>query len=139
MQSIYDEKDELERKRQESDLIYNCFMNKDETKLNKTIKEIYDLTIAEFPQASKRFRTMIERSMSDKPRVAKHAVLLFGLYLTPIYAQRLVSESKVDVNRFQYYYQYHLPQLCQSHLNGEEKVDSLQAFVEEARIRYVIL
>jgi hypothetical protein len=139
MTSIYDKKDTLEKQRMDSDLIYHCLMSKDETILNKTIQDIYDLTVAEFPQASQRFRTMMSRVISDKPRVAKHAALMFGLYLTPAYAQRLVTEAKVDVHRFQYFYTYDLPRLCTAHLNGAEKVDSLQAFVEEIRIQYIII
>ena len=139
MSSIYDQKDVLEQQRMHSDLIYQCLMSKDETVLNKTIQDIYDLTVAEFPNASKRFRTIMSRVISDHPRVAKHAVLMFGLYLTPTYAQRLVTEAKVDVHRFQYFYMYNLPKLCNDHLNGTEKVDSLQAFVEEIRIQYIII
>ena len=82
---------------------------------------------------------MMERAETGDSRIAKHAMLLFGLYLTPAYAKKLVDDALVDPQRFQYYYQYHLPQLCQDHLNSKPRVDSLQAFVEEARTRYIII
>ena len=81
----------------------------------------------------------MDRTAHGDSRIAKHALLLFGLYLTPMYAKKLVDESLVDPHRFTYYYQQHLPQLCQDHLNGKPRVDSLQAFVEEARTRYIII
>ncbi len=138
-QSFYEVKQQYDIQREQSDIIYRCFMSKNTQDLDKIITEIKNLTLAEFPQASKRLRKMMDRAETSHSRIAKHAMLLFGLYLTPQYAKKLVDESLVDPQRFQYYYQYHLPQLCQDHLNGKPKVDSLQAFVEEARTRYIII
>ena len=138
-QSFYEVKQQYDTQQEEADIIYKCFMSKDTRELDKIIKEIKDLTLAEFPQASKRLRDMMDRTAHGDSRIAKHGLLLFGLYLTPMYAKKLVDESLVDPQRFQYYYQYHLPQLCQDHLNGKPRVDSLQAFVEEARTRYIII
>ena len=137
--SFYEVKQQYDTQREQSDIIYRCFMSKNTRDLDKIITEIKNLTLAEFPQASKRLRKMMDRAETSHSRIAKHAMLLFGLYLTPTYAKKLVDESLVDPQRFQYYYQYHLPQLCQDHLNGKPKVDSLQAFVEEARTRYIII
>ena len=137
--SFYEVKQQYDTQREQSDIIYRCFMSKNTQDLDKIITEIKNLTLAEFPQASKRLRKMMDRAETSHSRIAKHAMLLFGLYLTPQYAKKLVDESLVDPQRFQYYYQYHLPQLCQDHLNGKPKVDSLQAFVEEARTRYIII
>ncbi len=138
-QSFYEVKQQYDTQREQSDIIYRCFMSKNTHDLDKIITEIKNLTLAEFPQASKRLRKMMDRTETSHSRIAKHAMLLFGLYLTPQYAKKLVDESLVDPQRFQYYYKYHLPQLCQDHLNGKPKVDSLQAFVEEARTRYIII
>ena len=138
-QSFYEVKQQYDTQREQSDIIYRCFMSKNTQDLDKIITEIKNLTLAEFPQASKRLRKMMDRAETSHSRIAKHAMLLFGLYLTPQYAKKLVDDSLVDPQRFQYYYQYHLPQLCQDHLNGKPRVDSLQAFVEEARTRYIII
>ncbi len=137
--SFYEVKQQYDTQREQSDIIYRCFMSKNTQDLDKIITEIKNLTLAEFPQASKRLRKMMDRAETSHSRIAKHAMLLFGLYLTPQYAKKLVDDSLVDPQRFQYYYQYHLPQLCQDHLNGKPRVDSLQAFVEEARTRYIII
>ena len=138
-QSFYEVKQQYDAQREKADILYRCFMSKDTRDLNKILQEIKNLTLAEFPQASKRLRAMMERAETGDSRIAKHAMLLFGLYLTPTYAKKLVDDALVDPQRFQYYYQYHLPLLCQDHLNGKPRVDSLQAFVEEARTRYIII
>jgi len=137
--SFYDIKDEEDTKREESDFLYNCFMCKNTGVIDTALKEIRDLTYAEFPQVSKRLKTMLDRAIKDNCRIAKHGALLFGLYLTPKYTDKLIRESRVDPLKFRYYIQQHLAPMCQQHLNGEEKMDSLQAFVEEARTRYIIL
>ncbi len=138
-QSFYEEKQSLDKQRENADLLYKCFMSEDTTSVDTIIREIRDLTLAEFPQGSERLRNMLNRALEDKSRIAKHGALLFGLYLTPDYANRLVQEGKVEPMRFRYYYTKHLPDMCQNHLNGKAKFDSLQAFVEEARVRYIII
>ena len=137
--SFYEEKQQLDKKREEADVIYRAFMDKNTQCVDNIIREIRDLTLAEFTQASNRLRKMLQRALEDKSRVAKHAAMLFGLYLTPDYANKLLQEAKVDPQRFSAYYQHHLPQMCQNHLNGKSKFDSMQAFVEEARTAYIII
>ncbi len=138
-QSFYDEKQAIDQKREEADLIYKCFMCPDATALDTVIREIRDLTLAEFPKGSERLRTMLNRALTTDSRIAKHGALLFGLYLTPEYANKLLKEAKVDPARFRCYYTQHLPKMCQDHLNGKPRFDSMQAFVEEARVRYIII
>ena len=138
-QSFYEEKQNLDKKRQEADVLYKCFMDTDTDTLDTILREIKDITLAQFTQASERLRKMLSRALQDKSRVAKHGALLFGLFLTPEYANRLVKEVRVDPKRFTHYYTTHLPAMCQDHLNGKPKFDSLQAFVEEARVRYIII
>ena len=48
-------------------------------------------------------------------------------------ANKLVKESKVDPARFRCYYTKHLPNMCQDHLNGKPRFDSMQAFVEASK------
>ena len=137
--SFYEEKRALDKQRENADVMYKAFMDKDTTVLDTMIKELKDLTMAEFPNSSNRLRDMLTRCMEDKSRVAKHGALLFGLYLTPEYANKLVRDARVDPTRFRNYYTQHLGQMCQDHLNGKAKYDSMQAFVEEARVRYIII
>lgn len=138
-QSFYDAKQTLDKQREGADMIYKCFMDSDTTTVDTAIREIRDLTIAEFTGASERLRNMLNRAIEDKSRVAKHGALLFGLYLTPKYANKLVKEARVEPQRFREYYTKHLPQMCRDHLNGKARFDSMQAFVEEARVRYIII
>jgi|TARA_B110000008_G_C16920914_1_gene544712 hypothetical protein len=137
--SFYEEKQQLDKQREEADVIYRAFMDKNTQCVDNIIREIRDLTLAEFTQASNRLRKMLQRALQNNSRVAKHAAMLFGLYLTPDYANKLLQEAKVDPQRFSAYYQHHLPQMCQNHLNGKSKFDSMQAFVEEARTAYIII
>lgn len=138
-QSFYDEKQKIDKQREDADIIYKCFMSSDTSALNTIIREIRDLTLAEFPSGSDRLRSMLNRALEDESRIAKHGALLFGLYLTPDYANKLVKEARVDPGRFRCYYTQHLPKMCQDHLNGRPRFDSMQAFVEEARVRYIII
>lgn len=135
-QSMYDIAQSYENVKMESDVIYNAFMNKDSTELDKMIKEILDITNTKFPDLSTRFKEMTTLTLTDKSRVSKHALLMFGLYLTPEYAKTLVSpRPKVDPNKFKHFYMYVLPDLCQKHLNGH--FTSLQEFVEYIRPAYI--
>lgn len=137
--SFYDLKDEEDGRREDSDFLYNCFMSKNTDVLNTALQEIKDLTCAEFTQISKRFKGVFERAIQDECRIAKHGALLFGIYLTPKYVEKLIRENRVDPQKFQYFIQIHLAPMCQQHLNGEKRMDSMQAFVEEARMRYIIM
>jgi hypothetical protein len=136
--SLYELKDEEDERRRQSDFIYHCFTSKDTTELNKAIRNIRDLTLAEFPQGSKLMREMFERVINSDCRSAKHATLLFGLYLTPQYVSKIVGGAEVDPSVFKEYME-ELTNLCHNHLNGEANFDSLQAFVEQARTTYEIL
>lgn len=137
--SFYDLKDEEDKLHEDSDFLYNCFMSKNTVTLNTALKEIRDITYAEFPKISKRWKNILERAINDECRIAKHGALLFGIYLTPSYVEKLIRESRVNPQKMQYFIQVHLAPMCQQHLNGEEKMDSMQAFVEEARMRYIIM
>jgi hypothetical protein len=135
-QSLYDLSESYELKKMESDALYNAFMNKDPSELNKMIQDIVDVTMKKYPDMSSRFKEMADLTLRDKSRIAKHGFLLFGLYLTPEYAKTLVTPiPKVDPNKFQAFYASVLPQLCQQHLNGH--FTSLQEFVEYARPAYI--
>ena len=78
-QSFYDEKQQIDKQRESADVIYKCFMSSDPTTLHTIIKEIRDLTLAEFPSGSERLRAMINRALDGDSRIAKHGALLFGL------------------------------------------------------------
>ena len=62
-QSFYDEKQQIDKQREAADVIYKCFMSSDPTTLNTVIREIRDLTLAEFPSGSERLRAMLNRAL----------------------------------------------------------------------------
>jgi hypothetical protein len=135
-QSLYDIAESYEKKKREADAIYNAFTNRDPTDLNKMLSEILELTRSRYPDLSNRFNELVDLTLTDNSRVAKHALLLFGLYLTPEYAKSLVHPvPKVDPHKFQQFYSKILPVICQQHLNGH--FTSLQEFVEYARPAYI--
>ena len=135
---MYDVAESHEKRKMEADILYDAFMNRDPTKLNKMCKEILDIVNNTFPSLSARFKEYTKLTLEDNARVSKHALLLFGLYLTPDYAKSLVHPTpKVDPNKFQLFYSQILPKICQQHLNGH--FTSLQEFVEYAIPAYICM
>lgn len=136
-ESIYDVFERQENQRLESDVLYRAFFDRDASTLNKMISEIMDKTNNDITGLSTTYHALSKRTLTDDARIAKHAYLLFGLYLTPAYAQSLITPNPiVNPVRFNHFYTIELPQLCNKWLNGV--FTSLQEFVEEARTIYVI-
>lgn len=137
-QSLYDLGNSYEDLKMKSDAIYGAFMDRDTTQLDSMINDIKKIAENTYPSLSERFKELSERTLNGNVRIAKHAFLLFGLYLTPEYAKTLVQpKPKVDPMKFQLFYTTELPVLCNKLLNG--KYTSLQEFVENARTTYIIL
>lgn len=135
-QSIYDVAEYNEKQKMEADVLYNVFMNKDTTVLDKMCKEILDIINNKYPHLSNGFKKYTQMTLTDNARVSKHALLLFGLWLTPDYAKTLVTPvPKLDPNKFQVFYSTILPQMCHQHLNGH--FTSLQQFVESIIPAYI--
>ena len=136
--SMYDVCEEFESQRMKADLILRVFWSKDTTELDTMNEEIMKITNARFKNMSARFQALSHRTISDKARLAKHAYLLFGLYLTPEYAKTLVQPTpRVDPTKFSLFYAKHLPTLCNNLLTG--KYTSMAEFVEDARSTYILL
>jgi hypothetical protein len=113
-------------------------MNKDTTQLDKMIREIKEITDKKYPDLSNRYKEFSERTLQDNVRIAKHAFLLFGLFMTPEYAKSLITPTpQVDPVKFELFYRIELPVLCTNLQNGI--FTSLQEFVESARTTYIIL
>lgn len=137
-QSIYDVATGYEELKTKSDVIYDAFMNRDTTNLDKMLSEIKEITEKKYPELSNRYKELTERTVCDSVRVAKHGMLLFGLYMTPEYAKTLVTPTpKVNPVKFELFYRTELPVLCNKLLNGV--FSSLQEFVENARTIYIII
>lgn len=137
-QSLYDVGNGYEELKVKSDVIYNSFMNKDTTQLDNMIREIKEITDKKYPDLSNRYKEFSDRTLNDNVRIAKHAFLLFGLFMTPEYAKSLITPTpKVDPVKFELFYRIELPVLCTNLQNGV--FTSLQEFVESARTTYIIL
>ena len=138
-QSIYDVSTAYDTVKQEADIIYNVFINRDTTTLDEMLQKIDDINQEKFTNLSNRYKQVVGRTIHDKDvRVAKHAMLMFGLYMTPEYAITLVKPTpKVNPIKFEVFYRVELPNLCEKLLNGH--FTSLQEFVESARTTYIIL
>ena len=54
-QSLYDLSESYEIKKMQSDALYNAFMNKDPSELNKMIQDIVDVTMTKYPDKKKFF------------------------------------------------------------------------------------
>ena len=135
-QSLYDVASVYDDTKMKSDVLYNAFMSRDTTDLDRMVSEIIEITKKKHPQLSSRFQKMADRTVSGSARIAKHAFLLFGLFMEPEYAKSLVmSEPKVDPVKFQLFYT-ELPKLCGKLQNGI--FTSMQEFVEDARTLYII-
>lgn len=136
--SMYDACEEYDAQRMKADLLLRVFWTESTEELDKIIEEIMSITQTTFPTISNRFKELSQRTLTDKSRSAKHAYLLFGLYLTPSYAQTLISPTpKVDPTKFAIFYKEKLPTLCNNLLTGVYA--SLAEFVELARSDYILL
>ena len=136
-QSLYDAAAVFEQQRMSSDILYRSFMNRDTSEMDAILTEIVDMVKTTNPTLSKRFHEVTDRTVNDNVRIAKHALLLFGLYLTPDYAKRLLQpKPKVNPEKFKRFYAKELPLLCTRLLDGT--YTSMQEFVENARMVYVV-
>ena len=137
-QSIYDIANQLQTQKEESDVIYKCFMSRDTTLLDSMLKEMSEIVASKQPGLSERFHRLTQRTLQDNNRIAKHGYLLFGLFMLPQYAQSLITPTpRVNPVKFELFYRLELPKLCTNLQNGI--YTSLQEFVETARTTYIIL
>jgi hypothetical protein len=135
-QSIYDVAEYNEKQKMKADIIYDAFMNKDTTNMDKMCKEILELVNSRYPNLSDGFKKYTDMTLTDDARISKQALLLFGLWLTPDYAKTLVTPTpKLNPNKFQVFYSTILPKMCNQLLTGH--FTSLQEFVEFAIPTYI--
>lgn len=136
--SMYEVCEDYDAQRMKADLLLRVFWSESTEEIDKINQEIMEITQRRFPTISARFKALSQRTLSDTARSAKHAYLLFGLYLTPEYAQTLVRPTpKVNPTKFGIFYTEKLPTLCNDLLTGVYA--SLAEFVEIARSEYILL
>ncbi len=136
-ENVYDLYMVEERKKIESDIIYNILINRDTRLLDNMLKDILGAAQQNLPNLSKRFHEMTSRCLTDKSRIAKHGLFFFGIYLVPSFAESLVKpDPKVNPFKFKKFYEEILPPYCNQLLNGE--ITSLEKFVQEIRAEYIM-
>ena len=136
--SMYDICQMHDMQRMEADVIYKAFFSRDTSELDKMLQEIHEITVSKISNLSTTYRKLTDRTIRSDARIAKHAYLLFGLYLTPEYARTLVEPTpRVDPVKFRKYYSVEIPKMCNNWFNGI--YTSLQEFVEDARTTYIIM
>lgn len=137
--SIYEQHAHYERLKMKGDLIYRVFMQKDTTELNQLLQAMIDIVTKKYPNLSDRFHTYVKRTISEDKadvRCAKHALLLFGMSMTPEFVTSLVADDpQIPPEKMKQFFENRLPGLCDQLLNGI--FSSMQEFIENVRIEYV--
>lgn len=133
--SLYNAFQDVEKDRDQCDIIRKVLFATDMTLLGTLLHQLH--SIIDKGQFSERWYQMWERLSTDNVRISKHAMLFFGIYLSPKFAESFIRPKPlVNPNRFQYFHAHILHKNCQKLLNGE--FISLQGFVEDTRHKYNI-
>jgi hypothetical protein len=139
--NLYDEYDIIEAQRMRADFTYRSFLSRDTTELDNFNKKIRERQIEEYPQLSKRFKSLTERVVTSKHIStinAKHAFLIFvGFYLNPEIVEELIMGKdgpKTNPIKMKIFYEKYLPKLCTSLLDST--FSCMQEFVERSRTIY---
>ena len=131
--SIYNAFQEVEKDRDRCDIIRKVLFAADMTLLGTLLLKLHSMV--EKGNFSERWRQMWERLSTDNVRISKHAMLFFGIYLSPEFAESFIRPKPlVNPNRFRQFHATTLHVNCQKLLNGE--FISLQGFVEVTRHKY---
>ena len=78
--SVYVEHAQIDLDRQKSDLMYHLIVNTDASTLDDFCKQITGSILTKYVEPSVRLKQMLDKVVTEKDRVAKHALLLFALY-----------------------------------------------------------
>lgn len=133
--SLYSAFQDIERDRDNCDIIRKVLFATDMTLLGTLLEKLKNMV--DKGEFSERWYTMWERLSTDNVRISKHAMLFFGLYLCPEFAESFIRPKPlVNPNRFQEFHATILCKNCQLLLNGE--FISLQGFVEDTRHAYTL-
>lgn len=139
---LYNQADNIEKSRQSKDLLYNVFMNSDTEELQKTTV-LFAKNIKESDRfsgdnkMSKRMERMLDVAVSDSNRLLKHSLILFALQMENWAVKYFMEDNKSPPEKVSQFVSQDLKEAVNLLLKGS--YTSLQAFVEDARWRYVTL
>lgn len=139
---LYNQADKIEKSRQSKDLLYNVFMNSDTKELQKTtilfVKNIKESDrFSGDNKMSKRMERMLDVAVSDNNRLLKHSLILFALQMENWAVKYFMDDNKSPPEKVSQFVSQDLKEAVNLLLKGS--YTSLQAFVEDARWRYVTL
>ena len=138
---LYNQAEKIEKGRQEKDLLYNVFMNSDNTKLQETIKtfvkKLKESDRFKDNPMSKRMNRMLDILIKDDNRLLKHSFILFALQLEPWAVKYFMEDNKSPPEKISNFVSNNLKDSVSLLLKGS--YTSMQAFVEDARWQYVTL
>lgn len=137
--SVYVEHAQIDLDRQKSDLMYHLIVNTDASTLDDFCKQITGSILTKYVEPSVRLKQMLDKVVTDKDRVAKHALLLFALYQEKETQDIFLNGKTVRVppEKFKMFVNNELPPLVDKLMKGA--FTSLRAFVEDARWAYITL
>lgn len=138
---LYNQAEKIEKGRQVKDLLYNVFMNSDNTKLQETIKtfvkKLKESDRFKDNPMSKRMNRMLDILIKDDNRLLKHSFILFALQLEPWAVKYFMEDNKSPPEKISNFVSNNLKDSVSLLLKGS--YTSMQAFVEDARWQYVTL
>lgn len=138
---LYNQAEKIEKERQEKDLLYSVFMNRDTTKLQETIlffvKKLKESDRFKDNPMSKRMLRMLDIVVKDDNRLLKHSFILFALQLEPWSVKYFMEDNKSPPEKISNFVSNNLKEAVSLLLKGS--YTSMQAFVEDARWQYITL
>lgn len=139
---LYIQAEQIETTRRKKDLLYNVFMNPDTTELDKTVQTfVKNLKESERfsgnNKMSTRMQRMLDITINDKNRLLKHSMILFALQMENWAVKYFMDDNKSPPEKVSQFVSVDLKDTVNLLLKGS--YTSLQAFVEDARWRYVTL
>lgn len=138
--SNYVKMTDIEKKRQQSDLMYHIIVNSRADTLNDVCNQIKTYIIHSYKEEnmSTRLKQILNKICQNDDRVAKHALVFFALSQeTEIQNIFIQDTPKVPPEKFKFFIDHELPQLLEKLVKGA--FTSLRAFVEDSRWAYTSL
>jgi hypothetical protein len=136
----YQEMTNIERARQQQDLLYHIIINTEATTLNEICEQIKKHAYERYgtDKMSKRLQVILNNICQNKDRCAKHALVFFALRQEPIIRNIFIADTpRVPPEKFKYFIEQELPTLLEKLAKGA--FTSLRAFVEDVRWTYTTL
>ena len=138
---LYHQADKIENARMSKDLLYRVIMDPDITELNKAVdhftKMIREHRTEGGKLSSTRMNRMLDLCKADTNRLLKHSLILFALQLEPWAVEYFMRNNRSPPEKLSSFISTELKEAVSQLLKGS--YTSLQAFVEDARWRYVVL